>query len=194
MNNFDRLKDSTFVVFDCETTGLDYTQGHQIIELAGQKVVRGEVTGVFHSLINPTVDVEEGAYRVHGLSNLYLAEHGKAGSGVVKEFLDFVNGSILVGHNILTFDIPFVNADLRRHGLAQLSNMVIDTLIMARKIIPRLPDHKLGTVAKHFNIDPTGAHRALKDVDMNREIFLKMLDQYLEKLDEEERKRTGSLL
>jgi len=190
---FDKLKDSTFVVFDCETTGLDWRRGCQIIELAGEKIKNGEVVDTFHCLINPSVSVEDGAYRVHGLSNMFLAENGKSAHEKFPEFLDFISDSILVGHNVLTFDVPFVNSELSRVGLAPMRNMIVDTLIMARKILPQLPNHKLGTVAQYFELDTDGAHRALKDVEMNRIVFLKMLDQYLQKIAAEEKKREKTL-
>ncbi len=179
---FEKLENEQFVVFDIETTGLDWRMGNQVIELAGQKIVNGEVVDQFHELINPTCPVEDGAYRVHGLSNMFLAEQGGKAEEHFPRFLDFVQDAILVGHNILTFDVPFLNADLQRYQLRTLNNMIIDTLVMARKLLPHLPNHKLGTVATHFGVDPSGAHRAMVDVEMNKKVFLQMLNQYLEQL------------
>ena len=78
---------------------------------------------------------------------------------------------------------------MARHNLEPLNNMMIDTLVMARKLLPQLPNHKLGTVAKHFEIDPAGAHRAMVDVEMNKKVFLRMLNQYLEHVAHEEAMR-----
>ena len=185
----DKLKNSPFVIFDIETTGLSYAYGNQIIEIAGQKIVDGKVIEEFHELINPTVAVEDGAYGVHGLSNLFLAENGKDANEILSNFCKFAEGSILVGHNILTFDIPFLNNELKRLNIDIVNNLLVDTLVMARKLLPMLPNHKLTTVASHFKIDPSGAHRAMVDVEMNKKVFLIMLNQYLEHLQKEEDKK-----
>jgi DNA polymerase III epsilon subunit family exonuclease len=184
------LKGAQFVIFDIETTGLDHRMGNQVIELAGQKMVNGEVIERYHELINPTCPVEDGAYNVHGLSNLFLAENGGKAEELFPKFLEFVDGAVLVGHNILMFDVPFLNADLARCDIAPLNNMMIDTLVMARKLLPHLQNHKLGTVATHFGIDPSGAHRAMVDVEMNRKVFNRMLEQYLQLVIQEEQKKS----
>lgn len=192
----DQLKDKHFVVFDTETTGLDYRGGHQIIEIAGQKMMNGTVVAEFTGLINPTIPVDDGAYRVHGISNLFLAENGKPALEVLPSFMEFIGDSIIVGHNIMNFDVPFLNNNLQKIGKSSLNNMLIDTLIMARKLLPGLPNHKLGTVATHFNVDYAGAHRAMRDVEINRQVFLKMLDQYMKVLEREKSMQTtaGTLL
>ena len=187
---FNNLETTPFVVFDIETTGLDYRMGNQVIELAAQKIVDHKIVDQFHFLINPTVPIEDGAYNVHGLSNLFLSTQGKLAQEVFPQFLDFTKDTILVGHNILNFDIPFLNNDLKRLSFSPLENLVVDTLIMARKILPSLPNHKLGTVATHFGVDPTGAHRAMVDVEMNKKVFLKMLTAYVTKLKEEEQRHS----
>lgn len=184
----DKLKNSPFVVFDIETTGLSYGSGNQIIEIAGQKIVDGKVVEEFHELINPTVPVEDGAYSVHGLSNLFLSENGKEAFDTLTKFCRFAENSVLVGHNILTFDVPFLNNELKRLNLNPVNNLLVDTLVMARKLLPMLPNHKLTTVATHFKVDPAGAHRAMVDVEMNKRVFLIMLNQYLEHLKLEQEK------
>jgi DNA polymerase III epsilon subunit family exonuclease len=188
----DQLKDKTFVIFDTETTGLDYRSGNQIIEIAGQKMVNGVVVEEFQGLINPTCPIEDGAYRVHGISNLYLAEHGKSAGEVLPQFIAYVGDAVVVGHNILNFDIPFLNNNLQNIGSPILNNMLIDTLIMSRKLLPGLPNHKLGTVATHFGVDYAGAHRAMRDVEINRQVFMKMLDQYLQTLAREDEMKRQS--
>ncbi|MCC6638981.1 3'-5' exonuclease [Candidatus Falkowbacteria bacterium] len=183
----ENINTTPFIVFDIETTGLEYRMGNQVIEIAAQKIIDNQVIDEYYALINPTVPVEDGAYSTHGLSNLYLAQNGKSGLESLSPFIDFTRDGILVGHNILTFDIPFLNNDLKRLGLQALSNPVVDTLIMARKLLPQLPNHKLGTVATHFGVDPSGAHRAMVDVEMNKKVFLMMLSRYLDTLKQEQK-------
>ena len=101
----DKLKNEKFIVFDIETTGLDYMMGNQVIELAGQKIVNGEVVERYHELINPTVPVEDGAYRVHGLSNLFLSEKGGKAEELFPKFIEFAHDlmshfSMLIWHVI----------------------------------------------------------------------------------------------
>ena len=100
--------------------------------------------------------------------------------------MKFTENTVLVGHNILDFDIPFLNANLSIFNISSVKNMAIDTLLMSRKLFAGLPNHKLGTLANHFNVDYAGAHRAMKDVDINRQVFLKMLDKYLAQLEREQ--------
>jgi len=188
----ERIKESEFIVFDCETTGLNFRMGNQIIELAAQKVRNNEVVAEWHELINPTVPVEDGSYQVHKLSNLFLSENGGKAEELLAQFREFIGESILVGHNILTFDVPFLNVEFTRVGLTSTKNLLVDTLLMARKLLPGLPNHKLVTVASHFDIDPSGAHRAMVDVEMNRQVFMRMLNQYLDQLAQEEKKRQTS--
>ena len=174
----DKIHKQEYVVLDIETTGLSYTDGDEIIEIAGQKVLNGEVIEEFHELINPKVPVGYEAERVHGLGNDYLAKHGKDSAEVLPRFIDFSKNGILVGHNILGFDIGFVNHQLGRMELPKMENYVVDTLIMARKLMPTLPNHRLSTVAAFFNFETGGAHRALFDVDMNRKVFMELLKIY----------------
>jgi DNA polymerase III epsilon subunit family exonuclease len=180
-----RFQEETFVIFDTETTGLFYNSGDEIVEIAAEKIQGGKVIGEFYSLINPAVPVTEGAYLVHGLSDKFLAQNGNQAAEVMPRFCDFSRESILVGHNIMSFDLGFINRHLERLGLPALDNLAIDTLIMARKLLPVLPNHKLTTLAEHFKINVQGAHRAKKDVQMNKMVFLKMLELYLNKTRED---------
>lgn len=174
----EKLNNQPFVVFDIETTGLNYAGGDEIIEIAAQKMINGEVREEFHHLICPGVPVGKEAEAVHGLSDEYLREHGKQAIEILPQFLTFSKDSILVGHNILGFDIGFVNAQLQKMQLSKLDNYVVDTLIMSRKLMTFLPNHRLSTVAEHFGFETGGAHRALFDVDMNRRVFLELLKIY----------------
>ena len=79
-----------------------------------------------------------------------------------------------MGHNIIKFDLEFLNNHLRQLGLPPLDNPVIDTMQLARKKI-NMPKHRLMDVANYYNIDYSNAHRAMSDVEITREIFFKLM-------------------
>lgn len=167
-------KQKVLVVLDTETTGFLYTAGDEIIELAGEKIINGEVVDTFHKLICPTRPVPPEATRVHGLTDDYLAQFGDSGASVFKEFASFIDDTVLVGHNIKRFDFPFIANHFLQSGLPVPQNELLDTLELSRALL-NIPNHKLGTVAAHFGINTSGAHRAMADVIMTRQILLKFL-------------------
>lgn len=173
---FSDITAKEFVVFDIETTGLSIQEGAEMIEIAGEKISGNRVIGEFHSLIRPKRPIPAEATAINNITNEMVMERGKPDTIVIPQFLEFIKDSILVGHNILGFDIFFVNAHVRQLKLPAVNNFAIDTLIMSRKLIPGLPNYKLGTVANHFNISYDGAHRALRDVQINRDVFLRLID------------------
>ncbi len=173
---FNDITAKEFVVFDIETTGLSFQEGAEIIEIAGQKVIGRELAGEFHSMVMPKRPIPAEATAINGITNEMVRAQGKAESEVFPKFIEFTKDAVLVGHNILGFDIGFVNAHLRRLGKPAMGNYVIDTLIMSRRLLPGLGSYKLGSVAEHFNIDYSGAHRAMRDVEINREVFLRLID------------------
>jgi len=100
--------------------------------------------------------------------------NGKWAEEVFPKFTEFVGDAVLVGHNIRRFDFPFIQAHYSRLGLPLLTNDLLDTLELSRSVL-RLPNHKLGTIATHFQISTAGAHRAMADVIMTREVLRRLL-------------------
>lgn len=171
-----RTATSTFVVLDTETTGFYYDAGDEIIELAAEKLVGREVVAAFHALIKPMRRVPPEATAIHGLTDADLARDGQAAAEVFPAFARFTADSVLVGHNIRRFDFPFLVAHYARLDLAIPANDLLDTLDLARQQL-YLPNYKLGTVANHFGISTSGAHRATADVAMTRQVLLRLLEQ-----------------
>ncbi|MFA5954317.1 MAG: 3'-5' exonuclease [Patescibacteria group bacterium] len=161
------------IVLDIETTGFYYAGGDEIIELAAERVVNRVVVDRFHAFIRPSIAVPPAATAVHGLTDTFLAEHGSDAASVFQDFAKFVEQGILVGHNIRNFDFPFLEHHFSRHGLVMEALDLVDTLELARRQL-RLLNYKLGTVATHFGIDNRGAHRADRDVEITREVFLRL--------------------
>ena len=106
------------IVFDLETTGFRFDEGHRIVEIGGVELVRGALTGAtFHTYVNAERDMPEGALKVHGLSEAFLRPHPVfADARVATAFVEFVGDAELIAHNGASFDLPFLNAELAHAG------------------------------------------------------------------------------
>ena len=166
----------TFIVFDTETTGLYPHLGDAIVELAALKIDKqGTVLAQFHHYINAGVPCHPETVKIHGLTDQFIAKHGKSLEEVMPAFLAFIEKTTLVGHNIREFDLKFLNRHLVQVNLEPVENAIIDTLDLSRTKMPQMPNHKLGTLAQKFGIDYSKAHRAIEDVKINAEVFIRLL-------------------
>ena len=161
-----------YVVFDLETTGVN-TASDDIIEISAIKVKGGRQKDVFSSLVNPGRPIPYYATEINGITDEMVADAPDIRTALT-DFLEFVGDEVLVGHNIHSFDLPFVyNAAEGLLGKT-VGNDYIDTLYMARSCLPQLRHHKLVDIAEHFKIGTEGAHRALNDCQMNWQCYEKM--------------------
>ena len=164
------------VVLDTETTGLDPKMGHRIIEIGAIELVNYIPTDrQYHCYINPERDIDEGALKVHGLSEDYLREFGTFDK-IVDEFLAFINNDPLIIHNA-PFDISFLNTELVRYGYNIIENVrVIDTLPMARTKFPGAQVN-LNALCRKYNINNThrNLHGALVDADLLASVYLELI-------------------
>jgi DNA polymerase III epsilon subunit family exonuclease len=163
-----------YVIFDVETTGMKPSEGHAIVELAGQRLRGRQIIDTFDTIVDPGRSVDAEAAAVHGITNEVIKREGKPLVEVIPAFMLFSEGATLVAHNA-RFDLEFVNNHLRLLGLPPLSNPVLDTLELARGKV-MLGSYSLAYLAKHFNIPQPTAHRALADVEVTRELLFKLLD------------------
>lgn len=167
------------VVFDLETTGFRFDEGHRIVEIGGVELVNGAITGkTFHAYVNPERDMPEGAYQVHGLSAAFLADKPVfADRSVAPAFLDFVADAELIAHNGAGFDLPFLNAELAHAGFATLQNRLYDTLLVARRKYPGAPA-SLDALCARFGIDTTkrekNGHGALLDSRLLAAVYIEL--------------------
>jgi len=167
------------VVFDLETTGFRFDDGHRIVEIGGVEMVRGAVTGrSFHTYVNPERDMPEGAFKVHGLSEDFLKNYPVfADERVAKSFVDFVGDAELVAHNGISFDLPFINAEMEKAGFAPFSNSIVDTLHLARRKYPGSPA-SLDALCSRFGIDTKererDGHGALLDSRLLAEVYIEL--------------------
>ncbi|MCI8287779.1 MAG: DNA polymerase III subunit epsilon [Lachnospiraceae bacterium] len=158
-----------YVVFDLETTGLS-PEKDEIIELSAVKVQSGQVTSHFSSLVNPGRPIPAAASGVNGISDEMVKNAPKL-CLVLEEFLAFAENNILVGHNIHTFDMRFLSNSTHRELNRRVENDYVDTLYLARTLLPALPRHRLTDIADYFHIKTEGAHRALNDCVMNQQCY-----------------------
>ena len=165
------------IVLDTETTGLETTQDHRVIEIGCVELVDRRLTGRhYHQYINPEREVDEGAIEVHGISNEFLADK-PVFAKIAQEFLDFVDGAELVIHNA-PFDVGFIN-----HEFAKLDNFqpiekhcsIIDTLVMARQKHPGQKNN-LDALCKRYFVDNSqrDLHGALLDAEILADVYLLM--------------------
>ena len=154
------------MVFDLETTGINQERD-EIIEISAVKVRNHEIVEEFSTLVNPGRHIPAGATAVNGITDEMVKDAPDIGTAM-GAFLSFIGDSVLVGHNIHTFDTNFVYDAAYRFLGKEVRNDYIDTLYMARKYLPELSHHKLTDVAAHFHLQTEGAHRALFDCMMNQ--------------------------
>ena len=163
------------IVLDTETTGLDPADGHRIVEVACVELFNHVPTGrVFHRYVNPERDVSADATAVHGLTAEFLAQHPPFGA-MARELLAFLAGDRLVIHNA-EFDLRFLNAELKRLDLPQLSPDCEDTLLLARKRFPGAPA-SLDALCRRFAIDLTQRtkHSARLDCELLAAVYLELV-------------------
>ncbi len=163
------------IILDTETTGLDPSAGHRLVEIGCIEVINFIPTGkVFHQYINPERDMPIEAQNVHGLSAAFLKNH-PVFAAIVSDFLDFIGDSVLVIHNA-DFDMKFINAELRNHGFPGIEmQRVIDTLKMARQKFPGAPAN-LDALCKRFNVDASKRekHGALLDAELLSQVYVEL--------------------
>lgn len=164
------------IFFDTETTGTSVRDGHRIIEIGCVETIDFKKTGkVFHTLLNPEREIDEGATRVHGKTYEMLKNEPKF-SEIVDDFNVFIEGAELVAHNA-GFDITFANYELSLASKPALRNEVTDSLVTARRFFPGQPA-SLDALCKRFNVDNSSRtfHGALLDADLLCDVFCKMID------------------
>ncbi len=166
------------VVLDTETTGLEVSQGHKIIEIGCVELVNRRLTGRhYHQYINPGREIDQGAIEVHGITNKFLVDKPVFGQ-IVDEFLAFIDGAELVIHNA-PFDIGFLDAELASYkssaGKIADYASVIDSLIMARKKHPG-QRNSLDALCQRYFVDNSqrDLHGALLDAEILADVYLLM--------------------
>ena len=163
--------DGDYVVFDIETTGFSPVN-NRIIEIGAVKVRGGDVTERFSTFVNPQVPIPFEIEKLTGIRD-DMVKDAPLIQEVLPQFLEFCEGCVLVAHNA-GFDMSFINEAARRQGLPA-EHTVVDTVGIARVLLPNQSKHTLDAVAKTLNISLENHHRAVDDAECTAWIFVKFI-------------------
>ncbi|EYE89347.1 DNA polymerase III subunit alpha [Fervidicella metallireducens AeB] len=169
--------DGEFVVFDIETTGLNY-QEDEITEIGAVKIKNCEIVDRFCTLINPLKKIPEEIVKLTGITNEMVADKPTLDIAL-PQFLKFIGSCPVVAHNA-KFDSSFIKEKCKKHGYT-FNNTIVDTLALSRWLLPDLKRHKLNIIAEHFNINLENHHRAVDDAEATAHVFVKFVDILKEK-------------
>jgi DNA polymerase-3 subunit alpha (Gram-positive type) len=174
----------TYVVFDIETTGFSSSK-NRIIEIGAVKIQGGTVIDRYSTFVNPQVPIPFEIEKLTGINDNMVLPHPKIDE-ILPQFLDFCSDAVLVAHNA-SFDISFIAYNATRLGIP-FTPTVIDTVALARLLLPNLNRYKLDTVAKALKISLENHHRAVDDAGCTALIFAEFVqmlrDRGVESLDE----------
>lgn len=175
MNTAVTLSQSTYVVFDLETTGLDPKSGNSIIEIGAVKIKDGKIIDRYDELIDPKVKLSEEIIRITCITNEMLEGKREEKESVI-DFMDWVGDLPMVAHNA-RFDLSFLEMAYTKYNLGKITNTVIDTLGLSRYLESSERYHNLATLVKRYNIDwdESKHHRADYDSEGTALIFYQML-------------------
>lgn len=162
-----------YAVVDVETTGLSIRED-RIIELGAIKVENGEIVARFERLVRDAKAIPQPIVRLTGISDDLLARDGVEEGQALLSLIEFIEDLPLVMHN-MAFDMGFLRQACKRCGLPPPANAGIDTLNLAKRLLDDVDDLKLGTLAKHFDICISDAHRSLGDCCTTKLVYDKLM-------------------
>ena len=163
------------VILDIETSGLDYKEGHRIIEIGCVELNRKEVGSHFHQYINPLRTLTEENINIHGITNEFL-ENKPLFEDVADEFLSFIQDSSIIAHNA-NFDVGFLNHELEKISKPQIAkDRIVDTVVIARNRFPG-QQVNLDALVKKLKVNSLvdrEFHGALKDAKILTDVYLEL--------------------
>ena len=174
------LAQLAYTVFDTETTGLNPSQGDEIIQIGAARVVNGKVLKqeVFDQLVNPRRTIPAASIPIHGITQDMVNGQPDI-KAVLPAFHAFTEDTVLVAHNA-AFDMRFLQLKEKDTGL-KFDQPVLDTLLLSALIHPGQDSHRLEAIAERFNVTVIGRHTAMGDAMVTAEVFVKLIPLLAEK-------------
>jgi DNA polymerase III subunit epsilon len=169
-----RLVDLSYTVFDTETTGLNPSQGDEIIQIGAARIVNGKLRRqeCFEQLVDPQRDIPAASIPIHGIEPAMVAGQPIIDT-VLPAFHAFVSDTVLVAHNA-AFDMRFLQLKEARTGIV-FDQPVLDTLLLSALVHPHQDSHRLEAIAERLDVPVLGRHTALGDAMVTAEVFLKLI-------------------
>ncbi len=163
------------IILDIETSGLDYKEGHRVIEIGCIELNRKEVGSHFHQYINPLKTLTEENMKIHGITNEFL-EDKPLFEDVADDFLSFIQDSFIIAHNA-NFDVGFLNHELEKISKPIIDkDRVVDTVVIARNRFPG-QQVNLDALVKKLKVNTfidRDFHGALKDAKILTDVYLEL--------------------
>lgn len=174
LSRFETPNMSDMVIYDLETTGVNVKRAN-IVEIAAKRLnAIGDEVEEFYRLVKPPGGyIPPSVTKVHGISSEDV-EDSPSIEMVLPEFCSFIQDRILIGHNVASYDNPILERDLQTYLKRNLSNPHYDTLVTARRLLPR-QRRGIEALAEKFGIEHNKLHRAMEDVEVNRQIFKELI-------------------
>ena len=170
-----KAKQTEYVVFDVETTGLSVLNGDRMVEIAAVKVKDNKIVDTFESFINPQRLIPIEAQRVNNITD-EMVKDSPTRDIILPQMMDFIGGACLVGHNV-KFDLNFLCFELSLIGRRLKDETpAIDTLKLGKKFLSQLTSHKLSNIAHFLGVKIEETHRALADVELTAQILNHLLN------------------
>jgi DNA polymerase-3 subunit epsilon len=169
-----RLVDLVYTVFDTETTGLNPSEGDEIIQIGATRVVNGKLLKQesFEQLIDPQRSIPPASIPIHGIQP-EMVQGQPTIDKVLPSFHAFADETVLVAHNA-AFDMRFLQLKEQRTGL-RFEHPVLDTLLLSAVVHPHQDSHRLEAIAERFNITVIGRHTALGDAMVTAEVLIRLI-------------------
>ncbi|MCB1917219.1 MAG: DNA polymerase III subunit epsilon [Rhodocyclaceae bacterium] len=174
------LSELRFTVFDTETTGLNPSEGDEIIQVGATRIVNGKLlkNESFEQLVDPKRELARESAQIHGITEDMLVGQPDI-DAVLPAFHAFAEDTVLVAHNA-AFDMRFLQMKEAQTGL-KFDQPVLDTLLLSPLIHPNQESHRLEAIAERMGVHIVGRHTALGDAIVTGEVFLKMIPLLAEK-------------
>lgn len=162
---------AVFCAVDVETSGL--YMGSRLVELGAVRFTPLGILDEYHTLVDPMEPIQWQATEIHGITD-EMVRGCPCPTEVMEDFTSYLGDAVFIAHNA-RFDVRVIASELARAGTSPPANHVVDTVLLARRAFPGMPNYRLGTVASHLGIRQDVHHRGLPDAVAAMEIFRRYL-------------------